>query len=157
MRNCAWRILRGASDASTEITIVAALAPKAENDDNRKIASQQKFLTPQREPIPPPDCRVEHCEANRNSTLIYQSAAPAGARRPLDACYHLRRARAREIYYFRRPRRQRQEYASREPAAFLPPPRPLSHHHPPTGWHRYGRKDSRRAAALRHLGPFSAY
>src|SRR5258708_28207473 len=130
MRNCAWRILRGASDASTEITIVGALAPKAENDDNRKIASQQKFLTPQREPIPPPDCRVEHCDANRNSTLIYQPAAPAGARRALGACYHLRRARAREIYYFRRSRRPRQEHARRAAGAFLAPPRPPAHHQP---------------------------
>src|SRR5260221_14097280 len=121
MRNCAWRILRGASDASTESTTVGALAPNTENDDKRAIASQQKFLTPQREPIPPPDCRVEPCDANRNRTLIYQSAAPVSrrARRAPAACYHFQRARAREIYYFRRSRRHRQEHPIRDVVEFL--------------------------------------
>src|ERR1035441_8686011 len=53
MRNCAWKILRGASEASTESVTVGALAPKTENDDNRQIATQKKFLTLEREPILP--------------------------------------------------------------------------------------------------------
>jgi dTMP kinase len=57
MRNCAWNILRGASDASTESVTVGPFAPKTKIDDNRIIARQQKSFTPQREPfsIPPPE------------------------------------------------------------------------------------------------------
>jgi len=58
MRNCAWKILRGASDASTESATVGAFAPKTENDDDRKIARQEKFLKLPRKPIPPPDGRT---------------------------------------------------------------------------------------------------
>jgi hypothetical protein len=67
MRNCAWKILRGASEASTESVTVRALAPKTENDDNRKIATQRKFLTPDLELIPPPDCRIAEQFCNQQS------------------------------------------------------------------------------------------
>jgi hypothetical protein len=60
MRNCAWKILRGASDASTESATVGAFAAKSENDDSRKIARQRTFLTLQRKTISPPDGRVRH-------------------------------------------------------------------------------------------------
>src|SRR5208282_3568701 len=53
MCNCAWKILRGASEASTESAIVGASAPKTENEANRTIARPNKLLPP-REPIPPP-------------------------------------------------------------------------------------------------------
>jgi hypothetical protein len=57
MRNCAWKILRGASDASTDSVMVGVFSPNTENDDNRTIAKQKKYLTQQREPVPisPPD------------------------------------------------------------------------------------------------------
>src|SRR6266478_8571954 len=76
MRNCAWMILRGASDASTESATVGPFAPQTENDDNRQIARQKKFLTPQLGPIHHPDCRVVPLQCKQNSTLIYQSAGP---------------------------------------------------------------------------------
>jgi hypothetical protein len=41
MRNCAWKILRGASEASTVSVTVGALAPKTEIDNNRQIAIQK--------------------------------------------------------------------------------------------------------------------
>jgi hypothetical protein len=65
MRNCAWKILRGASEASTESVTVGALAPKTENDDNRQIATQKTFLTPELELIPPPDCRIAQQACNQ--------------------------------------------------------------------------------------------
>src|SRR4029077_4820615 len=65
MRNCAWMILRGASEASRESVTVGPFAPKTENDDSRKIARQENLLTPQLEPIPPPDYRFVRSDANR--------------------------------------------------------------------------------------------
>src|ERR1700686_1016510 len=124
MRNCAWMILRGASDASTESVTVGPLAPKTENDDNRKIARQENFLTPQLEPIPPPDCRFARSDANWTARKYISLRVRFAARQALGACccllsstgvracYHLRRARTRKIYHFRRPRRQRQEHAN---------------------------------------------
>src|ERR1700722_8802675 len=56
MRSCAWNILRGASEASTERMMVGASAPKTEIDANRMVARQKKFPAQEREPIHPPDC-----------------------------------------------------------------------------------------------------
>src|SRR5258708_39449738 len=102
-----------------------------------------------------------HCNATEQyvNISVRRSGPPcrrARTRIPL-ACYHLRRARARKIYYLRRSRRQRQEHSSREVSAFPARPRPLRRHHPRTGGNLHTRKDSRRAAALRHLGPFSVH
>src|SRR5271156_5435438 len=171
MRNCAWIILRGASDASTESVTVGPFAPKAENDINRIIARQQKSLPPQREPfpIPPPELSSRPTATLiRTARSIYQpargvaAAANAGRlSRPasllLSSCYHLRRACTWKIYYLRRSRRQRKEHPSREVGTFPARPRPFRHHHPRTGRHHHRRKDSRSIAALRHLGTFSAH
>src|SRR3984885_4977692 len=54
MRSCAWNILRGASDASTESTMVGAFAAKSEIDINKTIARQKKFLLLPPGPILPP-------------------------------------------------------------------------------------------------------
>src|SRR5271165_2332370 len=132
MCNCAWKILRGASDASTESAMVAAFAPKLENDDNRNIAKQKSFVALKREPIPPPDFRFapRRCNWIRtdlktpheivslnisarsvNSPPLRRSRAFA-IHRHRDH-FHLlssRRARAWKIYYLRRSRWQRQEH-----------------------------------------------
>src|SRR6266436_9794385 len=169
MRNCAWMILRGAAEASTESVIVGPFAPQPENADNRKIARQENFLTPQLEPIPPPDCRLVRSNANWTARKYISLRVRFAAWQALEACccllssagiracYHLRRARTRKIYHFRGPRRQRQEHANRETGSFPARPRSFCLRHSRTGRHHYGRKDSRRVVALRHLGPFSVY
>src|SRR5882762_319633 len=162
-------ILRGASDASTESATVGPFAPKTENADNRTITRQKKLLTPQLEPIPPPDCRFVRSDANRTARKYISLRVRFAAWQALEACccllsstsipacYHLRRAGTRKTYHFRRSRRQRQEHANRETGPFPARPRPLRRHHPRTRRHRHGGKNSRSAAALRHLGPFSAH
>src|ERR1039458_10562865 len=62
--------MRSASKASTESVTVGALAPKTENDDNRQVATQKKFLTLEREPILPPDCRIAQQQCNQQSCKI---------------------------------------------------------------------------------------
>src|ERR1700723_3115303 len=71
MRNCAWKILRGASDASTESVTVGLLSPKDECDDKKTSTRQKTFCHPQPGPIHPPEFSNRPlCKPNRR--LIYQ-------------------------------------------------------------------------------------
>src|SRR5580658_5360072 len=168
MCNCAWNILRGASEASTKMVMAGAVSARTENEDSRMIPRQKNFITPQRERVPilPPDFgmrpRATEIKCTLNIPVWRRIARAAGGRSAaafagLASCYHLRRGRAREIYQLRRARWERQEHAGRKVGAVAARAWVGSGCDAGAGGHCDGGKDPRSAAAFGNGGTFSIH
>src|SRR5580692_5127161 len=102
----AWKILRGAEVASTEMAMVVGVADQLHSEKEKKRTQ----ITPRNLESfifirPPWYRRGSHCRI-LDSSSHHRAGTGTHAR-----CYHSDDVTAREIHYLRRSRRNRQEYA----------------------------------------------